>query len=197
VKATTARALSAAQTRERLIDAAIERFATDGLGASFDAVAAHIGVTKGALYHHFGSKDGLVEAVYRESIKRHAARVIGESTEGTGRERLLGLIDASARLYTSATPFYRLLLRLHLEAGANRAYLAETARKVQRNQREYMAGLVRDGQRDGSIRPNLDAAALGYTINAALHGFLVEQLEAVATKRRWLASFRRLIEETL
>jgi AcrR family transcriptional regulator len=197
VKSATARALSAAQTRERLIDAAIERFAADGLGASFDAVAAQIGVTKGALYHHFGSKDGLVEAVYRESIKRHAARVIGESTEGTGRERLFGLIGASTRLYTSGTPFYRLLLRLHLEAGANRSHLAAIARKVQRNQREYMAGLVRDGQRDGSIRPDLDAEAVGYTINAALQGFLVEQLEPAGTKRRWLASFRRLMEETL
>lgn len=167
------------------------------MGASFDAIAADIGVTKGALYHHFGSKEALIEEVYRESIKRHAARVIDESAEGTGRERLFGLIDASARLYTSGTPFYRLLLRLHLEAGVNRSHLAPIARKVQHNQREYMAGLVRHGQQDGSIRHDLDPEALGYTINAALQGFLVEQLESAAAKRRWLASFRRLIEEIL
>lgn len=193
----SARALSAAQTRGRLIEAATNRFAAEGLGASFDAIAADAGVTKGALYHHFGSKEGLIEAVYRESVKKHAARVIAESTEGTGRERLFGLIDASTRLYTSGTPFYRLLLRLHLEAGASRSHLAPIARKVQRNQREYMAGLVRLGQQDGSIRRDLDPEAVGYTVNAALQGFLVEQLESPDTKRHWLALFRQMMEEIL
>ena len=61
---------------------AIERFAVDGLGASFDAVAAEVGVTKGALYHHFGSKEGLVEAVYKEAIRRHAERVVAASAAG-------------------------------------------------------------------------------------------------------------------
>jgi AcrR family transcriptional regulator len=197
VKATTARALSAAQTRERLIDAAIERFADQGVGASFDVVAADIGVTKGALYHHFGSKNGLVEAVYREAIKRHATRVIDASTQGSGRERIFGLIDASTRLYTSGTPFYRLLLRLHLEAAADRTHLTPIARKVQHNQRAYMADLIRLGQEDGSIRPGLDPESVGYTVNAALQGFLVEQFEPPATKRRWVKSFRRLMEEIL
>jgi AcrR family transcriptional regulator len=180
-----------------LIDAAIERFAADGLGARFDAVAADVGVTKGALYHHFGSKEGLVDAVYREAINRHAARVVDASSTGDGRVRLLALIDASARLYTSRTPFYRLLTQLHLESATARPHLAGVARRVQRNQREYMIGLVRTGQRDGSIDPTLDAEAVGLMINAALQGFLVQQLEPQSTQRRWIAKFRTLMEEML
>src|SRR5690349_1681824 len=173
----SSRAAAAEGTRTRLIDAAIERFAADGLGASFDAVAAEVGVTKGALYHHFGSKEGLVEAVYKEAIRRHAQRVIEASANGSGRARLLSLIDASARLYGSRTPFYRLLTGLHLASTTDRPVLADIARRVQRNQREYMIGLVRAGQRDGSIRATLDAEAVGLTVNAALEGFLVQQLE--------------------
>src|SRR3954452_15629958 len=130
----SSRAAAAEVTRTRLIDAAIERFATDGLGASFDAVAAEVGVTKGALYHHFGSKEGLVEAVYKEAIRRHAERVVAASAEGTGRARLLALVDASARLYASRTPFYRLLISLHLAAATTRPELADIARRVQRRQ---------------------------------------------------------------
>jgi len=193
----TTRALSAELTRSRLIDAAIERFATDGLGARFDTVAADAGVTKGALYHHFGSKEGLVEAVYREAINRHAVRVIDASSTGDGRTRLLALIDASARLYTSRTPFYRLLTQLHLESATARPHLADVARRVQRRQREYMIGLVRAGQRDGSIRPGLDAEAVGLTVNAALEGFLVQQLEPQSAQRRWIAKFRTLMEDLL
>jgi AcrR family transcriptional regulator len=51
------------RTRGALLDAAIERFAERGPTTSFDVIAADVGVTKGALYHHFGSKDGLVEEV--------------------------------------------------------------------------------------------------------------------------------------
>jgi AcrR family transcriptional regulator len=191
------RAAAAEVTRARLIDAAIERFAADGPGASFDAVAADVGVTKGALYHHFGSKEGLVEAVYKEAIRRHADRVIEASATGTGRERLLALVDASARLYSSRTPFYRLLVSLHLAAAMERPALADTARRVQRAQRDFMIELVREGQRDGSIRPNLDAEGLGLTVNAALEGFLTQQLEPPAAQRRWIAKFRSLMEDLL
>jgi AcrR family transcriptional regulator len=191
------RSAAAEATRARLIDAAIEHFAADGLTVSFDVVAADVGVTKGALYHHFGSKEGLVEAVYKEAVRRHADRVVEASAAGTGRERLLALIDASARLYGSATPFYRLLTSLHLAAAMERPALADIARRVQRNQRDYMIGLVREGQADGSIRPALDAEGLGLTVNAALEGFLTQQLEPSAAQRRWVAKFRSLMEDIL
>jgi AcrR family transcriptional regulator len=168
------RAAAAEVTRTRLIDAAIERFAADGLGASFDAVAAEVGVTKGALYHHFASKEGLVEAVYKEAIGRHADRVVAASADGDGRARLLALVDASARLYASRTPFYRVLGALHLAAAADRPGLADIARRVQRTQRDFMIELVRQGQRDGSIDPRLDAEAVGLTVNAALAGLLTQ-----------------------
>ena len=191
------RAQAAEVTRTRLIDAAIERFAADGLGASFDAVAAEVGVTKGALYHHFGSKEGLVEAVYKEAIGRHAERVVAASAEGDGRARLLALVDASARLYASRSPFYRVLGSLHLAAAADRPALADIARRMQRTQRDFMIGLVRQGQRDGSIDPGLDAEAVGLTVNAALAGFLTQQLEPPAQQRRWVAKFRSLLEDLL
>jgi AcrR family transcriptional regulator len=191
------RAAAAEVTRARLIDAAIARFAADGLGASFAAVAADVGVTKGALYHHFGSKEGLVEAVYKEAIRRHADRVVEASARGSGRERLLALVDASTRLYSSRTPFYRLLVTLHLAAAMERPSLADIARRMQRTQREFMIELVRQGQRDGSIRPQLDAEAVGLTVNAALEGFLTQQLEPPAAQRRWVAKFRSLLEDLL
>jgi AcrR family transcriptional regulator len=193
----SSRAAAAEVTRTRLIDAALERFAADGVGASFDAVAAEVGVTKGALYHHFGSKEGLVEEVYKEAIRRHADRVVAASAQGDGRARLLALVDASARLYASGTPFYRVLAQLHLAAAADRPALADIARRMQRNQRDFMIDLVRQGQRDGSIDAGLDAEAVGLTVNAALAGFLTQQLEPPAQQRRWVAKFRSLLEDLL
>jgi AcrR family transcriptional regulator len=190
------RAASADETRRRLLDAAIDRFAA-GAVTSFEAVATDAGVTKGALYHHFASKNGLVEEVYKEAIRRHAKRVTEASAVGDGRTRLLALVDASARLYGSRTPFYRLLTTLHLEAGTNRRHLEDIARRVQRRQRQHMIELVRSGQKDGSIRADIDAEAVGLTVNAALEGFLVQQLEPQSAQRRWVAKFRTLLEDLL
>ena len=44
-------------------------------GTSMDALTAEAGLTRGALYHHFGGKPGLLEAVVREIGREVAARV--------------------------------------------------------------------------------------------------------------------------
>jgi hypothetical protein len=64
-------------------------------------------------------------------------------------------------------------------------------------QRDYMVGLVRAGQADGSISPDRDAEALGVTVNAALMGFLTQQLERETLQLRWVAKFRSLLEDLL
>jgi hypothetical protein len=139
----------------------------------------------------------LVDEVYKESVRRHAEPVVAASTDGTGRARLHGLISETARLYGSRTSFYRLLRRLHVEAGTSRPYLADIARRVQARQRAYMTELVVAGQHDGSIRDDIDPAAIGQTVNAALQGFLVQQLEPPAHQRDAAEAFADLREALL
>src|SRR5207237_938473 len=59
-------------TRSALLDAATTLFATRGYpGTSLEDVAAAAQVTRGAVYHHFASKQALFEAVLDEQ-ERHA-----------------------------------------------------------------------------------------------------------------------------
>ena len=52
------------QTRGRLIEAARRAFADKGYAeSSMDDFTAEVGLTRGALYHHFGDKKGLLKAV--------------------------------------------------------------------------------------------------------------------------------------
>ena len=56
-----------ARTTARLVTAARRAFGEQGYAAaSMDALCAEAGLTRGALYHHFGGKPGLLEAVVRE-----------------------------------------------------------------------------------------------------------------------------------
>lgn len=56
-----------AETRAKLIAAARRAFGTVGYAdASMDDFTAEAGLTRGALYHHFGDKQGLLRAVIEE-----------------------------------------------------------------------------------------------------------------------------------
>lgn len=73
---TLSRAESAAANRQRLITAARAAFARDGYaGASMDEMTAAAGLTRGALYHGFGNKQGLLAAVIAELDAEMAARL--------------------------------------------------------------------------------------------------------------------------
>jgi AcrR family transcriptional regulator len=66
-----------AETRTRLLDAAAELFAERGIEASsIDAIAALAGRTSGAVYGHFGGKEGLLAALL-ESWVDDVSAVIG------------------------------------------------------------------------------------------------------------------------
>lgn len=58
-------------TRERLIDAALKLFLSQGLYVTgVTAIAAMAGVTKMTLYSHFPSKDALIVACLEERDRR-------------------------------------------------------------------------------------------------------------------------------
>jgi AcrR family transcriptional regulator len=60
-------------TTSEVLAAARELFAEAGYGAtSLDAIAAAAGVTKGAVYHHFSSKQEVFRAVYEQERVRLA-----------------------------------------------------------------------------------------------------------------------------
>ncbi|MGW8948774.1 TetR family transcriptional regulator [Streptomyces sp. NPDC055709] len=53
----------ASRTHERFLDASADEFSRHGYaGANLQRIAAHVGMTKGALYAHFSSKDALAAA---------------------------------------------------------------------------------------------------------------------------------------
>ena len=80
-------------TRRRILERAREAFATRGYAAtSLDDLARELGLTKGAIYHHFPSKRALLKALLDEARARAEAAL---AREGALEERLF----AYARAY--------------------------------------------------------------------------------------------------
>jgi AcrR family transcriptional regulator len=64
-------------TRAALVAAARPLFAERGYaGVGAEEIVQAAGVTRGALYHHFGGKPGLLEAVYRQIEKELTEEVV-------------------------------------------------------------------------------------------------------------------------
>lgn len=68
-----------AETRERLLHAAVELIAERGVdGASVDAIAERAGRTSGAVYDHFNGKDGLLFALVHDLVDVVSENVVAE-----------------------------------------------------------------------------------------------------------------------
>ena len=75
-----------AETREKLLQAGREAFASKGYAAaSMDDLTADAGLTRGALYHHFGDKKGLLQAVV-DQIDGEIAERARLAAEGAASE---------------------------------------------------------------------------------------------------------------
>jgi len=83
-----------AETRAKLIAAAREAFGSVGYAqASMDDFTAAAGLTRGALYHHFGDKKGLLEVVIAEIDAEMNERICAVSARAPNRWQ--GFVDES------------------------------------------------------------------------------------------------------
>jgi AcrR family transcriptional regulator len=82
-----------ARTRQALLDAAAELFATRGVeGASVDAIAEAADRTSGAVYDHFGSKDGLLFALLEGWVDDVAAVTGAELSTATSLDERMAVM---------------------------------------------------------------------------------------------------------
>lgn len=82
-----------AETRARLLDAAAVLFAERGIEASsIDAVAEMAGRTSGAVYDHFGGKDGLLRALLESWVDDVSSAIGSQLADATTLDERLGAL---------------------------------------------------------------------------------------------------------
>jgi AcrR family transcriptional regulator len=117
--------------RARIRDAALVRFAADGVaGTSLKAIAADVGVSPPLVIHHFGSKEGLriacdeyVVAMIRESKRAVANRTLDPLQGLRDTDRNLPLVRYLARTLSDGSPHVATLIDEMVEDAV--AYSAE------------------------------------------------------------------------
>ncbi len=139
-----------AGTRQRIVAAAVSLFAEQGFDAtSVNQVVARAGVAKGALYHHFESKDDLLYEVYRELVDRQLAGLKAilagsQRPAGTMRALIADLVETTAASAAEAKVFFR---ESHRLGDANQARVRNARRSIH----DAFIELVRAGQASGEF----------------------------------------------
>jgi AcrR family transcriptional regulator len=142
------------ETSRAILAAAEDVFASDGLSARMESIAAHAGVAVGTLYNHFEDRKALVAALVRSRREALVARIDGALADVRGEP-----VAAQLRAYLSAVEQHARahgpLLHVLMQAGEGpgearppRTLVDELVRRAQ--------AIVDRGLAAGELRPDPD-----------------------------------------
>lgn len=145
-----------ASRRDELLELAATMFAERGLKATtVRDIADSAGILSGSLYHHFKSKEQMVEEVLRDFLDWLFAKYEQiAATEASPLERLKGLFLASFE----AIEHRHAQVVIYQDEAKRLSSLPQFAfvDKRNREQRNMWLDLLNQGIADGSLRPDLD-----------------------------------------
>ncbi len=160
--------------RDALINATVQVVAEHGMrGLTYRTVAKVAGVTHGLVAHHFGSREALITAAFREKARTREASA--ELNPGTGRVEDIG--SNLSAIVESAPYEQRYQYEMILEA-MRKPELLEDVQKTYQTFREAIRDELRLAGAD-------DLDALAQVVYAALDGLVIQQLvtgDAQATR---------------
>ncbi len=156
VSAGSARASAARPVKERLLRVATRLFARNGFeGTSVQDIVDAAGVTKGAMYHYYGSKDDLLYEVYHQLLTMQTTR-LNDIVKGSGtpEERLraaaIDVVVSSLDNLDDMIVFFR---SLHMLPEDRQTQI----RAERRAYHDQFKALVEEGMADGTFRTEVPA----------------------------------------
>lgn len=163
---------AAPEKRERILKAAIEVFAKNGFYATrVSEIAKAAGVADGTIYLYFKNKNDVLITIFEEGIRRLLAilRDVADSEEPFERqvsriiELQLGLLEDQRELAEVIT------VNLRQSSSLLKQYAAPLFMEYI----DVIAGVVREGQRQGAFREDLNPRVVARSLFGALDAILL------------------------
>ena len=175
--------------RSRIVDAAMRHFAEQGYHAArVGDIAAALGIAKGSIFQHFGSKDGLFFEVYKKAVRsfpRYLDAPLDVRERGFFEILRYWLTRTEHLVHEDWIPYRVSLLGnygtdLALKREINRFFMAEDPYGT--------VAFVRYGLQRGELRKDLDqemmVSVLDWTIERFQDALLTEELDPGLFRRQ-------------
>jgi AcrR family transcriptional regulator len=175
--------------RRQILDAATRVFAAQGFDATrVGDIAKEARVAYGLVYHYYGSKDAVLDAVFREAWGRLLGAVaVAEETGAGAPEQLELVVKIVLRAWRDDPDLVRLLVREITRSPHLQDELDEIGQAFSSLQR-----IIVRGQDEGTFRPDVDARLAAWMLYGALEevltawvlGQLPDDADAIAAAER-------------
>jgi TetR/AcrR family transcriptional repressor of nem operon len=163
------------RTRGLLLQAAFQEMYRSGYrSADLDAILAAAGVTKGALYYHFDDKEALGYAVLDEVMASdlHKKWVRPLQNAQNPIDALVHIVQSESLKREDVRRGCPLLNLSQEMSGLDEGFRRRTARLF-KNWHDAVAGALREGQKRGLVRNDIDANETATFLIATYEGYVV------------------------
>jgi len=166
-----------AKRREQILEAALRCFSRNGFHrATMQDIVREAELSAGAIYRYFASKEDIVAAI---ASQRHAAE-LNSLREATGGSDVRTGLQQLARIFLGPLSipgeqeWRRVTVQLWGEALRSERVM-DVVREGLDGPLEALESLIRRGQREGRVSPDLDAAAAARVASAIFQGLVLQQ----------------------
>jgi AcrR family transcriptional regulator len=185
-----------AARRQQILDAARTCFLRDGFHVtSMHDVTREAGLSVGAVYRYFKSKDELVRAI-AESIIGGAEEVLGEILQQEPPVPLLDALDralAYVEVQTEENGALRIAIQVWAEALRDPG-LAEFVAATYNRLRHHFVEIAERARRSGELPADTDAEAAGAVLFGMVPSYILQRvLTGRPDRTTYLAGVRALL----
>ncbi len=160
------------ETHGRILEAAITKFASAGYNAaSVDDICKEAGVSKGAFYHHFPTKQAVFLALMNDWLGMIDIQLDAIRKE-TVPETLIAMTDLLPAVFAAAKDRLPMFLEFWLQASRDETIWKAVIAPYHHYQ-ETFAQLIEAGIREGSLKP-VDPQLAAQTIVSMAVGLLLQ-----------------------
>ena len=161
------------RTRRAIVEKAAGVFNTKGyFGSSMTDLVREVGLEKGGIYNHFASKEELALEAFDYAVgtmrERFQAALEGKEV---ALERLFAVVDVLGGLaedppVAGGCP----ILNTAVESDNAHMELKERAREAMSGWLRLIGGIIKEGVRNGELRPDTDPRETASVVVATLEG---------------------------
>lgn len=157
-------------------EAAEKIFAEKGFsGATMQDIAKEAGLSAGAIYRYFPSKEALIEALSAEQAGRMAETIDSIRAKGDTATVLHGLADTFFRPLEDPEGFLDQCIEFELTSEARRnPHVRATRNRSYASMVQGFTAVIRRGQAEGAIAKNMDPDSTARLMIAAFEGLTMQ-----------------------
>ena len=180
-----------AESTRRLVDAALELIAEKGFEKTTAAeIGERAGFSRNMVRDRYGTKEALLFSLFETEFAQRLLPAIRQERAADGLHKVLGQLDDLLEAVESEPDMFRAMIVVSFEAPGPLAAIRSWYEQLITQFQAEMVEHLREGQRDGSVRRDLDLEReaeiyVSYGIGLCFRWVTFEQFDFPAEITAW------------